>query len=81
MADLMKRVLKISGGLVVAAIALWLVTYRAEPMPVEQTFLYQVELARAQAALEAQKEEIARERACDHTSWFGLVGKNLCGGP
>ncbi len=83
----MKRVLKIIGGLVVVAIILWLVTYRGEPMTAEQIIQYQVELARGEAALFARKEEalfarkeeIARERACDNRSWFGLVGTNLCG--
>ena len=75
----MKRVLKIVGGLALWAIILWLVTYRGEPMTAEQIIQYQTGLARGEAALKAQKEEIARQRACDNRSWFGLVGENRCG--
>jgi hypothetical protein len=38
----------------------------------------EAEVARLQAILRAMREENARIAACDHRSWFGLVGKNEC---
>ena len=37
-----------------------------------------IEVKRIEAVTQAIKEQRAREDACDHRSWFGLVGKNEC---
>jgi hypothetical protein len=37
-----------------------------------------IEVKRIEVVTQAIKEQRAREDACDHRSWFGLVGKNEC---
>jgi len=68
-----KRILKIFGGLGCAAVALWLITYCGEPMSGEQLIRYQIERARNEVALKAYREEIERNRACDHRSWGSVL--------
>jgi len=89
----MKLVIKIAGGILLAwAILVWLpgeMTFRRcvgdDPgeLAVEDWCIY----ARADRkawkgysdkVIAEMKEQHARETACDHRSWFGLVGENEC---
>lgn len=86
----MKIYLFLVGALALIAAGIFMMEYgRPPPVPCSQRLwenqqdldwciAQEAEVARLQAALEALREKNARETACDHRSWFGLVGKNEC---